>query len=46
MNTGSFIVYIKVDDIYKNITKDAENKFDTSNSELERPLPKIKRLLD
>ena len=42
MNTGSVIVYIKIDDIYKNIAKDAENKFDTSNSELERPLPKIK----
>ena len=42
MNTGSVIVYIKIDDIYKNIAKNAENKFDTSNSELERPLPKIK----
>ena len=35
-----FIVYIKTDDIYKDIAEDAETKFDTSNYELDRLLPK------
>ena len=42
IDTGSFIVYIKTDDIYKDIVEDVETKFDTSNYELDRPLPKIK----
>ena len=37
-----FIVYIKTDDIYKDIAEDAETKFDTSNYELDRLLPKWK----
>ena len=37
-----FIVYIKTDDIYKDIAEDVETGFDTSNYELERPLPKGK----
>ena len=41
MDTGSFIVHIKTDDIYKDIA-DVETRFDTSNYELERPLPKGK----
>ena len=49
MDTDSFIVYIKTDDIYKDITEDVETRFDTSNYELEcnsieRPLPKGKNL--
>ena len=40
MNTGSFIVYIKTEDIYVVIEKDVEMRFDTSNYELERSLPK------
>ena len=36
------IVYIKTDDIYKDITQDVETKFDTSNYELNRPLLKGK----
>ena len=36
---NSFIVYIKTEDIYVNIAKDAETRFDTSNYELERSLP-------
>ena len=40
--TDGFIVYIKTEDIYKDITKDIETRFDTSNYELERPLPKRK----
>ena len=45
MDTDSFIVYIKTADIYKDIAKDVETRFDTSNQELvwnsiDRPLPK------
>ena len=43
----SFIVHVKADDIYKNVAKDAETRFDTSNFELDRPLKeKIKKKLD
>ena len=42
MDTDSFIVHIKTDDIYKDIAEDVERKFDTSNYELNRPLPKGK----
>ena len=47
MNTDSFIVYIKTDDIYKYIAEDVETRFDTSNYEseshfIQRPLPKGK----
>ena len=42
MNTDSFIVYIKKDDIYKDIVEDVETRFHTSNYELDRPLPKGK----
>ena len=43
MGTDSFIAYIKTDDIYKNIAEDVETRFDTSNYELERPLPTEKK---
>ena len=50
MDTDSFRVCIKTDDIYKDIAEDVETRFDTSNYELDdRSLPKgkkIKRLLD
>ena len=36
MDAESFIVYIKTDGIYKDITEDAEKRFDTSNYELDR----------
>ena len=39
MDTDSFTVYVNTDDIYKYIAEDVEN---TSNSELNRPLPKGK----
>ena len=42
MDTDSFIVYIKTEDIYKDIAEDVETRFDTSNYELDRPLPKGK----
>ena len=42
MDTDSFIVYINTYDIYKDITEDVEIRFDTSDYELDRPLPKGK----
>ena len=42
MDTNSFIVYIKIEDIYSDIAKDIETRFYTSNNELDRPLPKEK----
>ena len=42
MDTESFIVDIKTDDIYKDIAEDVETRFDTSNHKLKRPLPKGK----
>ena len=42
MDTDSFIVYIKTKHIYVDIAKDAETRFDTSNYELDIPLPKRK----
>ena len=43
MGTDSFIVYIKTDDIYKDIAEDIENRFNTSNYKLDRSLPKGKK---
>ena len=40
MDTDSFIVYRKTDDIYKDIARDVETRFNTSNYKLDRPLPK------
>ena len=40
MDTDSFIVHIKTDDIYKYIAEHVEARFDTSNYELDRPLLK------
>ena len=42
MDTGSFIVHVKADDIYKDIAEDVETRFDSSNFEIDRPLPKGK----
>ena len=44
MDTDSFIVYIKTEDIYKDIAENVETRFDTSNYKLQwnsinRPLP-------
>ena len=39
MDTDSFIVDIKTNDFYKDIANDVENRFDTSNYEVNRPLP-------
>ena len=39
MDTDSFIMNIKTNDFYEDIANDAENRFDTSNYEVNRPLP-------
>ena len=40
MERNIFIVYIKTDDIYKDIVEDVQARFDISNYEFDRPLPK------
>ena len=42
MDTDSFLMDIKTEDFYKNIADDLEKRFDTSNYECDRPLPKGK----
>ena len=39
MDTDSFIMNIKTNDFYEDIASDVENRFDTSNYEVNRPLP-------
>ena len=39
MGTDSFFVHVKTDDIYKDIVEDVETRSDTSNYEIDRPLP-------
>ena len=39
MDTSSFIVYVKTDDVYKDMVKDAEKRFGSSKFETDRPLP-------
>ena len=42
MDADSFIIHLKTDGIYKDIVEDVETRFDTSNFEIDRPLPKEK----
>ena len=42
MDPYSFIVHLKTDYICKNIAEDIETRFDTSNFEIDRTLPKGK----
>ena len=42
IDTDSFIIYIKTEDVYEDIANDVEKRFDTSNYEVNRPLPKGK----
>ena len=42
MDTDSFIFHVKSKNIYKDIAEDVETRFDTSNFEIHRPLPKRK----
>ena len=39
MDTDSFAMNIKTEDFYKDIANDVEKRFDTSNYEVDRPLP-------
>ena len=39
MDTDSFVMYIKTEDFYKDTANDVEKRFDTSNHEVNRPLP-------
>ena len=39
METDSFIIHVKTEDIYKDVAEDVERRFDTSNYEIDRPLP-------
>ena len=39
MDTDSFVMHFKTNDFYKDIASDVENRFDTSNYEVSRPLP-------
>ena len=39
MDTDSFIMNIKTNDFYEDIASDVENRLDTSNYEVNRPLP-------
>ena len=39
MDTDGFIMHIKTKDFYKDIAYDVEKRFDTSNYEVNRPLP-------
>ena len=38
MDTDSFVMHIKTNDFYKDISDDVDNRFDTSNYEVKRPL--------
>ena len=42
MDTDSLIMNIKTKDFYKDIAQDVEERFDTSNDDVDRPLPKGK----
>ena len=39
MDMDSFIMNIKTNDFYEDISNDVENRFNTSNYEVNRPLP-------
>ena len=42
MDTDSFVMIIKTNDFYRDIANDVESRFDTSNYEVNRPLPTAK----
>ena len=43
MDTDSFVMHIKTEDFYEDIANDVEKRFDTSNYEVNRPLPTGKK---
>ena len=44
MDADSFIMHIKPENVYEDIAKDVEKKYDTSNYTVERPLPVVQWL--
>ena len=46
MDKDSFIVQVKTDDIYKGITEDVKTRFGTSHFELDKSLPKGKKVIE
>ena len=42
-DTDSLVMNIKTNDFYKDIAQDVEERFDTSNYDVDRPLPKGKK---
>ena len=42
LNGFRYIVYIRADDIYEGIAENVKSTFDTSNYELDKPLPRAK----
>ena len=42
MDTGSFIINVKTEDFDEDIANDVEKRFDISNYEVNRPVPKGK----
>ena len=46
MDTDSFVMHVKTNDFFKDIFDDVDNKFDTSNYEVKRPLPIIGLMKD
>ena len=45
MDTDSFLMNIKTENFYKDIANDVEKRLDTSNYEVDRPLPTRKKKL-
>ena len=43
MDTNRFIVRVKTDDIYKDLAKEVQTRFYTSNFEIDKPLSKGKK---
>ena len=43
MDTDSFVMNVKTNDLYRDVTNDMESRFDTSNYEVNRPLPTGKK---
>ena len=39
MDTDRFVIYIKTEDVYKDIADDVEKRFNTSDYKVDRPLP-------
>ena len=46
MDTDSFVIHIKIEDFYEDIAYDVEKWSDTSNDEVDRPLPRGLMKLD